>query len=174
MTTNGDGIGSPASNAQPLSLEAVRLKAEDSVWNPACQPPQERALTPADAAEWLHAHVGGHQRQPAAIRKLMRSGLGGVVLRSFHYGRELRTTEADLKRFILEIRAATQRSTPDRTQFGRGSPSSRPVDPANEIAAARWRLSAERSSTLESAEGSAEQIQLFAPAPETPTPNSSH
>ena len=174
MTTNGDGIGSRVSNAQPSSLEAVLSTAEDSVRNPASHPPQERALTPADAAEWLHTHLGGRQRKPAAIRKLMRSGLGGVVLRSFHYGRELRTTEADLKRFIFEIRAATERSTPDRSQGGRRSTISRAVDPADEIAAARWTFGADRSSTPESPEGSAEQIQLFAPAPDTPTPISSH
>src|SRR5690606_20257306 len=68
----------------------------------------ELALTPAEAADWLHQQLGGRKRKSAAIRKLMCTGLGGVVLGSFRYGRELRTTRADLKRFVQEIRTATE------------------------------------------------------------------
>lgn len=135
-----------------------------------------RALTPAEAAEWLHERLGGRKRKPAAIRKLMRSGLGGIVLRSFHYGRELRTTEADLKRFVREIRAATQRPTSRRSQVDQSdvTSGSRIVDPSDEIAEVKSRFITERGAPHGSHEDSAGQIPLFAPAPQPFTRDSSH
>jgi len=65
----------------------------------------ERGFTPAEAADWLHRHLGGRKRNAAAVRKVMRTGFRGVRLRSYAYGRERRTTEADLRRFVGEIGA---------------------------------------------------------------------
>lgn len=134
-------------------------------------PTADRALTPGDAAEWLHQHLGGRKRKPAAIRKLMRSGLGGVVLRSFHYGRELRTTEADLKRFVQEIRTQTERPAPDLAHAARVEPiaQSQMNDPADELVAARSGFSAGRRSTPQPPESSVEQIHLFPPASPSPS-----
>ncbi len=99
-----------------------------------------RGLTAAEAADWLHRHLGGSKRSPAAVRKMMRTGLRGVVLQSFSFGRERRTTEQDLQRFLGEVRSRCRSDTraalpPDETPGA--LPASRDVDPAGEIAAAK-------------------------------------
>ncbi len=99
-----------------------------------------RDLTAAEAADWLHRHLGGRKRTPAAVRKMMRTGLRGVVLQSFSFGRERRTTEQDLERFLGEVRGRCRSVTgsplPPRETSG-ALPPKRDVDPADEIAAAK-------------------------------------
>ena len=117
-------------------LSCVSVKADE-----------ERPLTPHEAAEWLHRHVGGRKRSAAAVRKAMRTGFRGVVLSSYPYGRERRTTEADLRRFVAQIGLAPRPPAPERL-----APSPRTFtptmteavapsypDPAEEIAAAEAR-----------------------------------
>lgn len=113
----------------------------------------ERGFTPAEAADWLHRHLGGRKRSAAAVRKVMRTGFRGVRLRSYAYGRERRTTEADLRRFVAEI-GAVPRAVSDapgamRAAGTAASPDARPVKsqpetlllcPADEIAAAQERF----------------------------------
>lgn len=111
-------------------------------------PEEERRLTPAEAAEWLHRHLGGRKRSAAAVRKVMRTGFRGVVLKSYPYGRERRTTESDLRHFVAQIGALP---FPDgREQIAlpvvrpstatAGFPEQIRGDPADEIAAAQERF----------------------------------
>jgi hypothetical protein len=99
-----------------------------------------RGLTAAEAADWLHRHLGGRRRSPAAVRKMMRTGLRGVVLQSFSFGRERRTTEPDLLRFLREVRDGCRPVPGSALPPGETSgaqPGPRNVDPADEIAAAK-------------------------------------
>jgi hypothetical protein len=123
----------------------------------------ELALTPAEAADWLHQQLGGRKRKSAAIRKLMRTGLGGVVLGSFRYGRELRTTRAELKRFVQEIRTATEGRRSRVQHLDRTGGTRRPpvADPAAEIAAARSTFRLASGTRPEAPQDAAAQIHLF-------------
>ena len=120
----------------------------------ATDPPAEAdmGLSPSEAADWLHRHLGGRKRTPAAVRKVMRTGFRGVVLDSYPYGRERRTTVNALRKFISEIGAeprspagASARSEAllETTSSDAGSSrfdmESNP-DPADEIAAAQARF----------------------------------
>jgi hypothetical protein len=99
-----------------------------------------RGLTAGEAADWLHRHLGGRKRTPAAVRKMMRTGLRGVVLQSFSFGRERRTTEQDLQRFLGEVRdmcRSVPRSVLPPGETSGALPPPRDVDPADEIAAAK-------------------------------------
>jgi hypothetical protein len=107
----------------------------------------ERGLSPAEAAEWLHQLLGGRKRSAAAIRKVMRTGFRGVVLKSYPYGRERRTTEADLRAYVAQIGAVPRPAAPDRQQPVTITPATAPGfqvkstqrDPAVELAAAQER-----------------------------------
>jgi hypothetical protein len=108
----------------------------------------ERRLSPAQAAEWLHERLGGRKRSAAAIRKVMRTGFRGVVLKSYPYGRERRTTEADLRAFVARIgavpRPATALEQQPVTRITPATPDGFQVksitDPVDEIAAAQERF----------------------------------
>jgi hypothetical protein len=110
-------------------------------------PEEDRRLTPAEAAEWLHHRLGGRKRSAAAVRKVMRTGFRGVVLKSYPYGRERRTTEADLRAFVAEIGAVPRPLSPETvvppilappcaTELQAGAE----VDAEDEIAAAQERF----------------------------------
>jgi hypothetical protein len=107
----------------------------------------ERRLSPAEAAEWLHQLLGGRKRSAAAIRKVMRTGFRGVVLKSYPYGRERRTTETDLRAFVAKIGAVP------RPPASEGAPATTSpafqmkshVDPIDEIAAAQERFRARKN-----------------------------
>ena len=107
-----------------------------------------RMLTPCEAAEWLHAQLGGRKRTPAAVRKIMRTGFRGVVLKSYAYGRERRTTEADLHAFVAQIGAVPRLAVPEKvaipallaSQTVSGFQVKSAADPADEIAAAQARF----------------------------------
>jgi hypothetical protein len=87
----------PAGTMVPVeSLREMLL--EGAVAPEPAEPP--RLLTPAEAADWLHAQLGGRKRTAAAIPKVMRTGFRGVVLKSYPYGRERGTTEADLRVYV--------------------------------------------------------------------------
>lgn len=111
---------------------------------------EERRLTPAEAADWLHRHLGGRKRSAAAVRKVMRTGFRGVVLKSYPYGRERRTTEADLRQFVAQIGAVPRPPAPEQVatpvavlapaSAGGGSATKAHTDPADEIAAAQERF----------------------------------
>jgi hypothetical protein len=115
---------------------------------PEAAPEDERGLTPVEAAEWLHRHLGGRKRSAAAIRKVMRTGFRGVVLKSYAYGRERRTTESDLHHFLAQIGAiplpAVQEQITVRAPAvpspTAGFQTESHVDPADEIAAAQERF----------------------------------
>jgi hypothetical protein len=111
----------------------------------------ERRLSPGEAAEWLHQLLGGRKRSPAAIRKVMRTGFRGVVLNSYQYGRERRTTETDLRHFVAQIGAVPRPpqlaspSTQDGLTHARVAFQVKStVDPVNEIAAAQERFRARK------------------------------
>jgi hypothetical protein len=107
-----------------------------------------RMLTPAEAADWLHDQLGGRKRTAAAVRKTMRTGFRGVVLKSYPYGRERRTTEADLRAFVARIGAIPRPAAPEQiavaglapTAVGGFQVESTGDDPADEIAAAQERF----------------------------------
>src|SRR5687768_17150010 len=80
---------------------------------PGVEEEQERRLSPAEAADWLHRHLGGRKRTAAAVRKVMRTGFRGVVLKSYPYGRERRTTEADLRQFVVQIGTVPRLPAPE-------------------------------------------------------------
>lgn len=137
-------------NAAPdgtmLPVESLReLLANDA---PQAAPEEERRLTPAEAAEWLHRHVGGRKRSAAAVRKVMRTGFRGVVLKSYLYGRERRTTESDLRHFIAQIGAVPLPAAPEKIALPAlalpaataGFEVESYLDPADEIAAAHDRF----------------------------------
>ncbi len=107
----------------------------------------ERRLSPVEAAEWLHQLLGGRKRSAAAIRKVMRTGFRGVVLKSYPYGRERRTTETDLRAFVAKIgavpRLPASEATPAATSPAFQVKST--VDPVDEIAAAQERFRARKN-----------------------------
>lgn len=115
---------------------------------------QERRLSPAEAADWLHRHLGGRKRTAAAVRKAMRTGFRGVVLKSYPYGRERRTTEADLRQFVVQIGAVPRLPAPEHgdtpitvrapTSAGGGLATNAHTDPADEVAAAQERFGRRR------------------------------
>ena len=113
---------------------------------PEAPPEEERRLTPAEAAEWLHRHLGGRKRSAAAIRKVMRTGFRSVVLKSYTYGRERRTTESDLRRFVAQIGAVPLPAVPEEIALPLAPPSATAafqeshVDPADEVASAQKRF----------------------------------
>lgn len=140
----------PAGTMVPV--DSLReLLVEDA---PESAPEEERRLTPVEAAEWLHRHLGGRKRSAAAIRKVMRTGFRGVVLKSYPYGRERRTTEADLRKFVAEIGAVPRPGAPEHTARpilapppAAGVPAGSDEDPADEIAAAQARFRGGRTAT---------------------------
>jgi hypothetical protein len=114
---------------------------------PEAAPEEERRLTPAEAAEWLYRHLGGRKRSAAAIRKVMRTGFRSVVLKSYAYGRERRTTESDLRRFVAQIGAVPLPGAPEEIALPALAPLSAStafqeshVDPADEIDSAQKRF----------------------------------
>ncbi len=135
----------PAGTMVPV--DSLReLLAQDA---PEATAEEERRLTPAEAAEWLHRHLGGRKRSAAAIRKVMRTGFRGVVLKSYPYGRERRTTESDLRQFVAEIGAVPLPSPPEQIDLPAPAfpaatagllPAETHLDPADEIAAAQARF----------------------------------
>jgi hypothetical protein len=126
------------------------LLAEDT---PEAVTGAERRLTPAEAAEWLHRHLGGRKRSAAAVRKVMRTGFRGVVLKSYPYGRERRTTESDLRHFVAEIGAVPRPTAPEPVTLPilalpsvtAGLPVESHLDPADEITAAQERFRRRRT-----------------------------
>lgn len=107
----------------------------------------ERRLSPAEAAEWLHQLLGGRKRSAAAIRKVMRTGFRGVVLKSYPYGRERRTTETDLRAFVAKI-GAVPRPPASEDAPAATSPAFQVkshMDPVDEIAAAQERFRARKN-----------------------------
>jgi hypothetical protein len=122
---------------------------------PAAEDGQERQFTPAEAAEWLHRNLGGRKRTPAAVRKVMRTGFRGVVLKSYFYGRERRTTEADLRQFVVRTGAILRPPAPETAEtpltLVAAAPTKREVatktndDPGDEIAAAHERFELRRT-----------------------------
>lgn len=121
---------------------------------PAAEEEQERRFTPAEAAEWLHRHLGGRKRTAAAVRKVMRTGFRGVVLKSYAYGRERRTTEADLRQFVVQIGGIPRRA-PEKADASLTIAATAPAkggvatkthdDPGDEIAAAHERFGRSRT-----------------------------
>ncbi|MQA92147.1 MAG: hypothetical protein GEU90_18295 [Gemmatimonas sp.] len=115
---------------------------------PEAAPEEERRLTPAEAAEWLHRHLGGRKRSAAAIRKVMRTGFRSVVLKSYKYGRERRTTESDLRRFVAQIGAVPLPAAPKHIELRAvtlpsptaGLQVESQIDPADEITTAQERF----------------------------------
>jgi hypothetical protein len=105
-------------------------------------------LTTAEAAEWLHLHLGGRKRSAAAVRKVMRTGFRGVVLKSYSYGRERRTTEEDLWLFVAQIGVIPRPAAPEQIVPAIAVPTavtgfqvkSGSGDPVDEIAAAQKRF----------------------------------
>lgn len=100
---------------------------------------------PSEAADWPHQQLGGRKRSAAAIRKVIRTGIRGVVLKSFPYGHERRTTEADLRQFVAQIGAVPHLSALEHAvRITPAAPSTLQVkssmDPADEIAAAQERF----------------------------------
>jgi hypothetical protein len=140
----------PAGTMVPV--ESLRELLADA---PAAEKEEERRLTPAEAADWLHRHLGGRKRSAAAVRKVMRTGFRGVVLNSYPYGRERRTTEADLRRFVVQIGAIPRPPAPEQAAAPVAVLASAPaggrfatkghVDPADEIAAAQERFGRRRT-----------------------------
>ncbi|HEX2094864.1 MAG TPA: hypothetical protein VHG28_20865 [Longimicrobiaceae bacterium] len=137
----------PAGTMVPV--DSLReLLAQDT---PEATPGEERRLTPAEAAEWLHRHLGGRKRSAAAIRKVTRTGFRGVVLKSYPYGRERRTTESDLRHFVVEIGTVPLPATPEQIAFPvLPQPATTlavetHLDPADEIAAAQERFRRRRT-----------------------------
>jgi hypothetical protein len=132
-----------------VPVDSLReLLAQDA---PEATPEEERRLTPAEAAEWLHRHLGGRKRSAAAIRKVMRTGFRGEVLKSYPYGRERRTTESDLRHFVAEIGAVPLPATPEQIalpvlpQPATALAVETHLDPADEIAAAQERFRRRRT-----------------------------
>ena len=124
-------------------VESLRELLTDNA--PEAAPEEERKLTPAEAAEWLHRHLGGRKRSAAAIRKVMRTGFRGVVLKSNTYGRERRTTESDLRRFVAQIGAVPLPAAPEQIALPppsatAGLQGESHVDPADEISSAQERF----------------------------------
>jgi hypothetical protein len=136
----------PAGTLVPV--ESLRELLGDGEGEPegAADPP--RLLTPAEAADWLHAQLGGRKRTAAAVRKVMRTGFRGVVLQSYLYGRERRTTEAALQAFVAQIGVRPRPPAPEQVSIVElAAPSSEGgfqvksnADPADEIAAAQARF----------------------------------
>lgn len=118
-----------------------------------------RMLTPAEAADWLHAQLGGRKRSAAAIRKVMRSGFRGVVLKSYPFGRERRTTEADLQMFVAQIGTVPRAKPPKQIAIStiaapfeaKGFEVKSDADPADKIAAAQDRFRRHRQPPLTTA-----------------------
>jgi len=143
-------LDAPAGTMVPV--ESLRELLADA---PAAEKDEERRLTTAEAADWLHRHLGGRKRSAAAVRKVMRTGFRGVVLKSYPYGRERRTTEADLRRFVVQIGAIPRPPAPEHaaapitvmapTPAGGGFATKAHGDPADEIAAAQERFSRRRT-----------------------------
>jgi len=139
----------PSGTLVPVDALRALITAEADTYADA-----ERGFTPAEAADWLHRHLGGRKRSAAAVRKVMRTGFRGVQLRSYAYGRERRTTEAELRRFVAEIGAVPRpvSETPGaKPSAGAAAapPVAHPVNsqpetlllcPADEIAAAQERF----------------------------------
>ncbi|HEU4886120.1 MAG TPA: hypothetical protein VFT45_28030 [Longimicrobium sp.] len=138
----------PAGTMVPV--ESLRELLADA---PVADKKEERRLTPAEAADWLHRHLGGRKRSAAAVRKVMRTGFRGVVLKSYPYGRERRTTEADLRRFVVQIGAIPLPPTPAAAPVtvmasapaGGGFATKAHADPADEVAAAQERFGRRRT-----------------------------
>jgi hypothetical protein len=122
---------------------------------PAAEEDQERRFTPAEAAEWLHRYLGGRKRTAAAVRKVMRTGFRGVVLKSYAYGRERRTTEADLRQFVVQIGGIPRPPAPEKADAPLTIVATAPAkggvvtkthdDPGDEIAAAHERFGRPRT-----------------------------
>src|ERR1700741_577236 len=131
----------PAGTMVPV--ESLRALLADA---PVAEKEAERRLTPTEAANWLHRHLGGRKRSAAAVRKVMRTGFRGVVLKSYPYGRERRTTETDLRRFVVQIGAiprppaSEQVASPVTAPAEGGFATKARTDPADEIAAAQERF----------------------------------
>jgi hypothetical protein len=135
----------PAGTMVPV--DSLReLLAQDA---PEATPKEERRLTPAEAAEWLHRQLGGRKRSAAAIRKVMRTGFRGVVLKSYPYGRERRTTEADLRAFMADIGAVPRPAArePVAPPYAAEVPAGPDMDAEDEIAAAQERFRRGRAAT---------------------------
>lgn len=135
----------PAGTMVPV--ESLRELLSDA---PAAEQEHERRFTPAEAAEWLHRHLGGRKRSAAAVRKVMRTGFRGVVLKSYPYGRERRTTEADLRRFVAQIGALPRPPAPEQapgpvTVAAPAESATRHLDPADEVTAAQERFGRRRT-----------------------------
>lgn len=133
----------PAGTMVPVeSLREMLLEGTDEATEAAGDPP--RLLTPAEAADWLHAQLGGRKRTAAAVRKVMRTGFRGVVLKSYPYGRERRTTEADLRVYVAAIGAVWRPPAPQQLAVqappDTGFQVKSDADPADEIAAAQERF----------------------------------
>ena len=135
----------PAGTMVPVeSLRDMLAAAADAP----SKPDEPRLLSPAEAADWLHAQLGGRKRTAAAVRKVMRTGFRGVVLKSYPYGRERRTTEADLRVYVAAIGAHPRGATPPQLAVPVLSAPSADVgfqvksdaDPADEIATAQERF----------------------------------
>lgn len=152
----------PAGTMVPV--ESLRELLAEDVGSPSDATDGARMLTPAEAADWLHARLGGRRRTPAAVRKVMRTGFRGVVLKSYPYGRERRTTEADLRAYVAMIGAVPRPAVPEPTRApdlappgaGRGfQVKSGADDPSDEIAAAqeRFRRRPQRPRTARHAAG---------------------
>lgn len=135
-----------------VPVDALRELLVDSPDAPPRRKP-ERELSAAEAAEWLHNRLGGRKRTAAAVRKVMRTGFRGVILNSYLYGRERRTTEADLQRFVEEIGAVPQVPQPQRTAVPARTPTASAfqvesqTSPADEIAAAQQRFGRDHAVT---------------------------
>lgn len=145
---------SEAPTGTMVPVESLReLLAEET---PEALFEEERGLTTAEAAEWLQLHLGGRKRSAAAVRKVMRTGFRGVVLKSYPYGRERRTTESDLRQFLARIgavplpAASEQIALPALVSPHKTAESQMEfrADPADEIAAAQERFRRSRTASL--------------------------